>query len=59
MFVICERAVFSHDIIKVAEFLTHGKDIYHTKVHFWITRSSHCGKETTYKCKCCTFHYNM
>jgi len=34
MFVICERAVFSHDIIKVAEFLTHGKDIYHTKVHF-------------------------
>jgi hypothetical protein len=31
---------------KMAEFLTHEKDIYHTKVHLWIIRSQQ-GKETT------------
>jgi hypothetical protein len=59
------RAVFSHDIRnlslqKMPEFLRHEKCSYHTEVHFWITRSSHCGKETISRnvCKCCTFHYN-
>jgi hypothetical protein len=34
-------------LAKMAEFLRHEKNIYHTEVRFWIMISSHLGRETT------------